>query len=175
MTVRLARMVFGNPNHQLLPVIILHGILGNKMNWRSIAVRLSNETGRQVYTLDARNHGDSPHTDDMSLELMCSDLVSFLNECDIPQCILIGHSMGGRTAMFTALQFNKLIESLVVVDVSPASAPSIGKGEIHQYIKAMRQMDLMNVVNKREADKMLSPLVPFILEVCERSRALGTL
>jgi len=74
--------------------------------------------------LDARNHGDSPHTSEMSLELMCSDLVSFLNEHGIAQCILIGHSMGGRTAMLTALQFSNLIESLVVVDVSPAPAPS---------------------------------------------------
>jgi len=74
--------------------------------------------------LDARNHGDSPHADEMSLELMCSDLVSFLNEYGIARCNLIGHSMGGRTAMFTALHFSKLIESLVVVDISPAPTPT---------------------------------------------------
>lgn len=75
-----------------------------------------------MITLDARNHGDSPHTNEMSLELMSSDLIGFLSGSGIARCVLIGHSMGGRTAMLTALQHPKLIESLIVVDVSPASS-----------------------------------------------------
>ena len=76
-----------------------------------------------MFTLDARNHGDSPHTNEMSLELMSSDLISFLRGNNISRCVLIGHSMGGRTAMLTALQSPALIESLVVVDVSPVTSP----------------------------------------------------
>lgn len=79
----------------------------------------------QVFTLDARNHGESPHTNEMSLELMSSDLISFLSVNNISRCVLIGHSMGGRTAMLTALQHPTLIESLIVVDVSPV--PSSGE------------------------------------------------
>ena len=78
----------------------------------------------QVFTLDARNHGDSPHTNEMSLELMSSDLISFLSENAIARCVLVGHSMGGRTAMLTALRNPELIESLIVVDVSPVPSPS---------------------------------------------------
>ena len=84
----------------------------------------------QVFTLDARNHGESPHTNEMSLELMSSDLISFLSENDIRRCVLIGHSMGGRTAMLTALQCPTLIESLIVVDVSPVPSP----GELFRSI-----------------------------------------
>lgn len=77
----------------------------------------------QVFTLDARNHGESPHTNEISLELMSSDLICFLSVNNISRCILIGHSMGGRTAMLTALQCPTLIESLIVVDVSPVPSP----------------------------------------------------
>ena len=77
----------------------------------------------QVITLDARNHGDSPHINEMSTKLMSSDVISFLNRNNIARCVLIGHSMGGRTAMLTALQWPKLIESLIVVDVSPVPSP----------------------------------------------------
>jgi len=59
----------------------------------------------------------------MSLELMSSDLIGFLSGSGIERCVLIGHSMGGRTAMLTALQCPKLIESLIVVDVSPVPSP----------------------------------------------------
>ena len=83
-----------------------------------------------MITLDARNHGDSPHTNEMSAQLMSSDLINFLNRNDIARCVLIGHSMGGRTAMLTALHFPKLIESLIVVDVSPVSSP----GEVNYLI-----------------------------------------
>lgn len=91
-----------------------------------------------MITLDARNHGDSPHTNEMSTQLMSSDLIKFLNGNDIARCVLIGHSMGGRTAMLTALNFPRLIESLIVVDVSPVSSP--GEMNYHTvYAKCSRE------------------------------------
>ena len=54
--------------------------------------------------VDARNHGSSEHSDDMSYEAMCEDTVNLIkNELKVEKCTLIGHSMGGKTAMYTAL------------------------------------------------------------------------
>lgn len=58
----------------------------------------------QVLTVDARNHGDSPHSPDMSYEAMSQDLQDLLPKLDLVPCVLIGHSMGGKTAMLLALQ-----------------------------------------------------------------------
>uniref|UniRef100_A0A8C9QQW9 sn-1-specific diacylglycerol lipase ABHD11 n=1 Tax=Spermophilus dauricus TaxID=99837 RepID=A0A8C9QQW9_SPEDA len=65
---------------------------------------MAQQTGRRVLTVDARNHGDSPHSPDVSYEAMCQDLQSLLPQLDLAPCALIGHSMGGKTAMLLALQ-----------------------------------------------------------------------
>lgn len=59
---------------------------------------------RQVLTLDARNHGSSPHSPLMTYEAMSLDVQHLLARLGISKCILLGHSMGGKTAMALALQ-----------------------------------------------------------------------
>uniref|UniRef100_A0A8C9DR98 sn-1-specific diacylglycerol lipase ABHD11 n=1 Tax=Prolemur simus TaxID=1328070 RepID=A0A8C9DR98_PROSS len=85
-------------------VVFLHGLLGSKTNFNSIAKALAQQTGRRVLTVDARNHGDSPHSPDMSYEAMSQDLQGLLPQLGLVPCVLIGHSMGGKTAMLLALQ-----------------------------------------------------------------------
>ncbi|VTJ56558.1 Hypothetical predicted protein [Marmota monax] len=85
-------------------IVLLHGLFGSKTNFNSIAKALAQQTGRRVLTVDARNHGDSPHSPDVSYEAMCQDLQSLLPQLDLAPCALIGHSMGGKTAMLLALQ-----------------------------------------------------------------------
>ncbi|XP_069341766.1 sn-1-specific diacylglycerol lipase ABHD11 isoform X5 [Eulemur rufifrons] len=85
-------------------VVFLHGLLGSKTNFNSIAKALAQQTGRRVLTVDARNHGDSPHSPDMSYEAMSQDLQGLLPQLGLVPCVLVGHSMGGKTAMLLALQ-----------------------------------------------------------------------
>ena len=82
-------------------VVILHGLLGSSGNWRSIARKLG-ETHR-VYCLDLRNHGASPHVDTMTYPDMADDVRGFLDEHGIDAATVVGHSMGGKTAMLLAL------------------------------------------------------------------------
>ncbi|XP_072496309.1 sn-1-specific diacylglycerol lipase ABHD11-like isoform X2 [Notamacropus eugenii] len=88
----------------LPPVVFLHGMFSNKNIFQAEAETLAQKTGRKVLTVDARNHGESPHNADCSYEAMSSDLLALLSQLRLTPCVLIGHSMGGRTAMAFALQ-----------------------------------------------------------------------
>ncbi|KAK8777342.1 hypothetical protein V5799_029318 [Amblyomma americanum] len=81
------------------PIIVLDGLFGNRDNWRELSEGMARLTGRKVYAVDARNHGDSPHTPDLDYALMAADVEQFMREQSLPRAAFIGHSMGGRTAM----------------------------------------------------------------------------
>src|ERR1700677_1309891 len=98
-------------------VILLHGLLGSSDNWHPVAQRLAG--GFQVFTLDARNHGQSPHSVDMSFSLMASDLNEFMVGQGIERAVVAGHSMGGKTAMLFALRHPDMVEKLLVEDMAP--------------------------------------------------------
>ena len=81
----------------------------------------------QVYLLDARNHGNSPRAPEMSYESMSEDAVMFMKEHGDKSWTLIGHSMGGKTAMVTSLNYPHLVDRLVVVDIAPARIGGLQK------------------------------------------------
>src|SRR6056297_2160607 len=101
------------------PLIILHGLYGASDNWISIARELAENF--EVYIPDQRNHGDSPHDDRHDYECMRDDLKQFMDEQQIDKAILLGHSMGGKTAMYFATAYPDRVESLVVLDIAPVS------------------------------------------------------
>ena len=74
-------------------------------------------------TYDARNHGTSFHSESMSYPEMSADLVDLISSHDDTKdgVVLMGHSMGGRTVMYTALTVPKIVNQLIVVDVSPCN------------------------------------------------------
>ena len=115
-------------------------------------------SGLQVYVLDARNHGKSPHVPQMTFDLMSRDLVEFFREQGIKKSTLVGHSMGGKTSMVTALNHPDIVEKLVVVDVSPHESP--GTGESENVVGVLKQLDLHSLRNRREADERLSDKIP---------------
>ena len=98
--------------------VVLHGLFGSGKNWGSFAGSLKEDF--QVWTLDARNHGDSPHADSMSYQQMAEDVVRFFDENELENVILLGHSMGGKTAMQVALRFPERVSCLIVVDIAPS-------------------------------------------------------
>uniref|UniRef100_A0A5S6QZY9 sn-1-specific diacylglycerol lipase ABHD11 n=1 Tax=Trichuris muris TaxID=70415 RepID=A0A5S6QZY9_TRIMR len=103
------------------PVLILHGLFGNKGNWRSTASALQRKLSNRVYTADLRNHGDSPHRPSMTLKEMAKDVISLIRRLDLgaTELSLIGHSLGGRVATLVALQEPAIVQRLLLVDISP--------------------------------------------------------
>ncbi|XP_077880031.1 sn-1-specific diacylglycerol lipase ABHD11 isoform X2 [Ictidomys tridecemlineatus] len=142
-------------------IVILHGLFGSKNNFNSIAKALAQQTGRRVLTVDARNHGDSPHSPDASYKAMCQDLQNLLPQLGLAPCALIGHSMGGKTAMLLALQRPELVERLIAVDISPVK--TTGTSKFATYVAAMKSIDIPDKMPlsqaRKLADKQLSHVI----------------
>ncbi|RVE50243.1 hypothetical protein evm_005078 [Chilo suppressalis] len=108
------------------PLVILHGLLGSKNNWNSISKAIHRKTGRKVISVDARNHGDSRHSSQHTYIHMAHDVLKLLKKLELSKVSLLGHSMGGRTAMVLSLLCSDLVSSLIIVDISPVkTSPQI--------------------------------------------------
>jgi esterase len=136
------------------PVVVLHGLFGSGRNWMTAARRLS--AGHRVVTVDLRNHGSSPWTDSMSYPEMAADVHETIGTLGLGPVALVGHSMGGKTAMLTALQHPEVVDRLVVVDVAPVEYPPA----FLEYAKAMRAARLDGVRRRAEVEEQLMEAVP---------------
>ena len=101
-------------------IIILHGFLGSLDNWITFSKKIS-ENNFEVHLLDQRNHGKSFHSNEFNYELMVKDLHEYMSKFNINSVSIIGHSMGGKTAMLFSLIYPDLVEKLIVVDILPVS------------------------------------------------------
>ncbi|MCK9291575.1 MAG: alpha/beta fold hydrolase [Bacteroidales bacterium] len=136
---------YGQSGYQ--PLIILHGLFGNSDNWVSYARRIADE-GFEVFIPDQRNHGLSPHSEIFNYPAMTDDLLEMMEDQSISRPIILGHSMGGKVAMFLALEYPESVHKLVVVDIS---LKAYGSRPYHQQlIQAMQAVDL-NRLNSRQA------------------------
>ena len=135
------------------PVIILHGLFGSSDNWQTHGKKLANYF--EVYLVDQRNHGKSDWSDDFSYELMAEDLKAFIDEHNLDDVIIIGHSMGGKTAMFFAQQHEELINKLVIVDMGIKSYP------VHhdRIIEGLKSLNLEEISSRGEANKALAKYI----------------
>ncbi len=131
-------------------LIILHGLFGSLDNWMTLAKAWS-ET-YEVWLVDQRNHGQSPHSDAFSYQLMAEDLKQFIQQHQIHDPIILGHSMGGKTAMEFAVNNAIMLSKLIVVDIAPV------KYEVHHYaiLDALEQIDLDKISSRKEADQLLT-------------------
>ncbi len=102
------------------PLLILHGLFGMSDNWLTVGRGLA-QYGFCVHLPDLRNHGRSPHMDTHAFSDMCDDLHAYLDQEEIEKVRVIGHSMGGKTAMHLGLQHPERVTAMVVVDIAPAT------------------------------------------------------
>lgn len=131
----------------------LHGFLGSGDNWRSIAKSL-NLPGA-TYLIDMRNHGRSPHAPSHRYPDMAQDLIELMNEEALENAHMLGHSMGGKAAMYMALHFPKRVRSLVVVDIAPRAY----SGGHETILEALSQANLQ-VSRREEVEKQLVDKIP---------------
>ncbi len=155
------------------PVVILHGLFGMLDNWKSIARSLAKDFW--VITVDQRNHGRSPHMEDFNYKLLAKDLSDLLSFLWIPRAHIVGHSMGGKTAMQAAMDYPDLFDKLVVVDILPTHA----QGGHQEIFKAIRDIDLSQIDTRGDAEEALMvrindlPIVRFLLKNLVRTKSRG--
>lgn len=136
------------------PLLIMHGLFGSLGNWGGQSRQLA--TDFSVYGLDLRNHGASPHSDVMNYTAMAQDVIEFMDDHGIERCHLLGHSMGGKTAMQTALSAPQRINRLVVADIAPVHY----RGQHDGILDGLDAIDLRSIASRNEADKILAEYVP---------------
>ncbi|XP_042298246.1 protein ABHD11 isoform X2 [Sceloporus undulatus] len=160
MPVPVSYAVFDGPSPQP-PLLFLHGLFGSKANFASLAKTLVLQTGRKVLTVDARNHGESPHSPVMTYEAMSGDVRLLLRQLRLERCVLVGHSMGGKTAMALTLRWPELVERLVCVDISPSKTTAVTG--FQDFVAAMKAVEIPQGVPRstarRLAEEQLRPTV----------------
>lgn len=138
-------------NHKRLgsgpPIIIMHGLFGMLDNWMSFGRKLAEHF--TVYLVDLRNHGRSEHAEEMTYEDMAEDVIDLIREMDMDRPHLMGHSMGGKVAMYVALNFEESIRRLIIVDIAPKAYPP-GHLEI---MNVLMNLDLNEMQNRADAFK----------------------
>lgn len=131
------------------PMLILHGFLGMSDNWKTLGNKFAEDY--EVHLIDQRNHGRSFHDDKFSYSLLVSDLKAYIEHHQIENCILLGHSMGGKTAMQFALTYPGIVDKLIVADIAPKIYPAH-----HQYIlKALSEVDFSIQTSRKEIEVVL--------------------
>ena len=131
-------------------LVILHGLFGSLDNWQTLGKKFVEQYA--VYLLDLRNHGHSPHSDDWTYDLMCDDLMEFLNDNNLDKIYLLGHSLGGKVAMQFALKYPERVDKLIVADIAPKYYPP----HHEQVLAAMNAVNLEIVKSRKEAEEILA-------------------
>jgi esterase len=135
-------------------LVILHGLFGSKRNWTSIASSLGRH--HRVLAVDLRNHGMSPWDDRHDYPALAADIARFIELEAGGRAPVIGHSMGGKTAMMLALTRPDLVERLVVVDIPPA----VSRGPIGDVLQILRSVPLERYAERAEVQAALAERIP---------------
>jgi esterase len=136
------------------PLIIMHGLFGQSDNWNSLAKKFA-ENNLRVFTIDLRNHGLSPHSNGWSYELMADDLKEFIAEHQLQKPIILGHSMGGKVAMFFELLYPNISSKSIVADI----APRIYEPHHQSVIEALSAVDFNAIENRKDAETIMSQYI----------------
>lgn len=135
------------------PLVIVHGLFGFSDNWQTHAKKLAEYY--RVILVDLRNHGHSPWSDEFSYSLMADDLKALFDELNLTEVILMGHSLGGKTAMLFTQRYENYLEKLIVVDMGMKKYPLH-----HQHILAgLHAVDLNKITVRSEAERILKQYI----------------
>lgn len=137
------------------PLLIIHGYLGMSDNWKSLATQFVSE-GFQTHALDLRNHGRSFHSDEFTYEVMVQDILEYCQGNNLEKVSIIGHSMGGKLAMFFASKYPEMIDKLIIADIGPKYYRPH-----HQDIMAgLNAVDFSKKPERSEVEELLKPHIP---------------
>ncbi|CAM4040907.1 alpha/beta fold hydrolase [Flavobacterium antarcticum] len=137
------------------PFVIMHGFLGMSDNWKTLGTQFA-ESGFEVHMLDLRNHGRSIQSAAFNYDLMVNDVVEYCREKNLTSIYLLGHSMGGKVAMFTATQFPDLVEKLIVADIGV----KYYKPHHDEILAGLSAVDFSKKPSRSDVEEILTPYIP---------------
>lgn len=133
------------------PLIILHGFLGMSDNWKTLGTQYA-QHGYEVHLLDQRNHGRSFWSEEFNYTILADDLKYYLDYHNLSKACILGHSMGGKTAMTFACKHPDSVDKLLVADIAPKFYPPH-----HQYIiDALKTLPIDDITSRSQADFLLA-------------------
>ncbi|AAS70377.1 alpha/beta fold hydrolase [Leptospira interrogans] len=135
------------------PIIVLHGLFGSSKNWLSVGDFLSQYA--DVYLLDLRNHGDSPHSSEHSIASMVEDIEVWVTKQKLEKPVILGHSMGGLVSMGFALKNPNILSLLFIEDIAPRNYPFHYESEL-----LCLRTDVSSFKSRQEIDSALTKILP---------------
>lgn len=130
-------------------VILIHGLFGNLDNLKGLSKSL--EERHSVVRVDVPNHGLSPHWQKMDYPLLAKAVIELMDSLQLSRAHIVGHSMGGKIAMATALSYPERVISLIAADIAPVSYQ-----QRHDKVFAgLEGIDLTGLNSRSEALKQL--------------------
>lgn len=158
-------------NTQAQPLLILHGVFGSLDNWLTLGRQFAENY--RVFLIDQRNHGRSPHDAIMNYTVLADDLHNFIEEHQLKNPLLIGHSMGGKVVMQYALTYPDTFDRMVVVDIAPRK---YNVSHHEAILNGLKAIDIENLKNRTDADEILGQYIDeegvrmFLLKNLARSK-----
>lgn len=135
------------------PLIIIHGLFGSLDNWQTLGKKFAEDF--DTILVDQRNHGHSPHSDDFDYDHMATDLIRLIEEQNLENAYIIGHSMGGKTVMRAAQMRPDLIDRMIVVDIGPKGYP-MHHGPI---LDGLHAINFDEVRSRKQANDVISTFI----------------
>ena len=145
---KLYSKIYGDKAQDL---IIIHGLFGMSDNWKSLGKQFAKYY--KVHLIDLRNHGRSPHAEDFNYDVMCEDVLEYMEDNNIQKPILLGHSIGGKVAMKFAFTHPEKIEKLIVADISPRR---YNTDFVQNLLQLLYKLPLEDFEKREEIDSILS-------------------
>ena len=136
------------------PLLILHGYFGMSDTWKTLGNQFAKDY--QVHLIDQRNHGRSFHSDAFNYQLLADDLYNYIQHHQLENVYLVGHSMGGKTAMLFAVTYPDLIDKLIVVDISPKEY----QPHHNAILAGLNAVDFTIHNSRKLVDEKLSEYIP---------------
>lgn len=136
------------------PLVILHGFLGMSDNWKTLGNKYA-ENDFEVHLIDQRNHGKSFQSNIFNYDALVEDLKNYMEHHQLKNAIVLGHSMGGKTAMQFACTYPEKVTKLLVADIAPKYYPPH-----HQpIINALNAIEVEKLSSRTDADEALTKYI----------------
>ena len=135
------------------PLLILHGYFGMSDNWKTLGKKFAESF--EIHLIDQRNHGRSFHQDEFNYAHLADDLFAYVNYYKLDKIIVLGHSMGGKTAMLFAVKYPSFVDKVIIADISP----KYYQHHHNDILKALNSVDFKIHNTRKLVDEKIAEII----------------